>query len=105
MKTKGPQRYRTANDIRDAIDRYRAKAKKLRERAEAYDLITSQMVRANSQKLSENIAYRRLVADKLREAASRIEERQLTKLKNKLAEILTPQLPSLDDGNRSIPVK
>lgn len=99
-----PRRYENANDIRAAIDRYKNKAQKLRDRASALDFITDQMVRGDLP-TSDTIAYRRTIADKLRESAHRIEERQLTKLKNKLAEIGTPMLPSLDDGNHSIPVK
>jgi hypothetical protein len=104
MNTKGPKRYRHPNDIRDAVDRYKAKAQKLRDQAASHDLIAD-LIRKGENPCSESLAWHREKAKKLRQSAGRIEERQLTKLKQKLAEILTPVLSSMDDGDRSIPVK
>lgn len=101
MKPKGPQRYRHANDIRDAIDRYRAKAAKLRASAAALDFQAAEFAKAGNPTDSE---FKREQAEKKRASASRIEERQLTKLKHKLSELMTPQLPAVDNGDPSIPV-
>lgn len=100
---KKPQkRYETANQIRDAIDKYRAKAQKLRDSAHALDLVAEQFAAVGGQ--SEQVAFNRDQADKKRESASRIERKTLTKLKDKLAEFNTNLMPFMGD-DRSIPVK
>lgn len=105
MKKTVKKRYNTANDIRDAIDRYKDKAKKLRDRAASMDFITDQMVKGAAP-ASNTISYRRNISDKLRESAARIEERQLTKLKNKLSEWQTDTMRAIiPDGDKSVPVK
>ena len=99
------QRYNTANDIRAAIDRYKAKAQKLKDSAAALDMVADQFLKVDPARFKNDIDYHRDAADKKRKTANRIEDRQLTKLKNKLSEYMTPQLPGVDNGDRSIPVR
>lgn len=102
---KKPQkRYDTANDIRTAIDKYRAKAQKLRDSANSLDLVADQFVMAGG--FAEEVAFNREQANKKRESASRIERKTLTKLKDKLAEWQTPLLKGMPrENDRSVPVK
>lgn len=105
MKDKGPRRYKHANEIRDAIDLYKAKAQKLRDSAAMMDIKADQFAKAGPE-FKEDLSYHREQAKKKRRAAGRIEERQLVKLKNKLSEWMTPVMPGLPgDDDRSIPVK
>lgn len=103
MKTKA-KRYKHPNDIRDAIDRYRAKAQKFKDSAAALDMVADEFVKEGGHQ--NDICFNREQACKKRKAAGRIEERQLTKLKNKLSELMTDTMPSIiTDGDKSIPVK
>lgn len=106
---KPPRRYETANQIRDAIDLYKRKAQKLMESAAALDFIAEELVKeeGHSEKwLREQIAFNRSQAEKKRKSASRIEDRTLVRLKNKLSEFMTPLIPGMPNpDDRSIPVK
>ena len=104
MKKTQPRRYNTANDIRAAIDRYKVKAQRLRESAAALDVRADEFIRAGPDH-AEDVKWNRSQAQKKRKSADRIEERQLRKLKGKLAEWSTSQLPGIDNGDPSIPVK
>lgn len=98
------KRYNTANDIRAAIDFYRVKAQKLKDSAAAMDIRAEEFQKAGPA-FKFDIDYCRGQADKKRKSANRIEEKQMVKLKNKLSEWMTPQLPGVDNGDRSIPVQ
>ena len=104
MNTKSKRkRYNHPNDIRDKIDKFRLKAQKLRDSAAALDNVADQFVKAGDS--PEQVSFNREKAKKQRQAAGRIEDRTLAKLKEKLAEILTGLLPGIVDGcDRSIPV-
>lgn len=107
MKTKQPKRYNTANDIRDAVDRFKLKAQKYRDSASAIDKVADEIAKqdgASERWKMETISMKRAQADKLRIQAGRIEQRTLEKLKGKLAEFNTNPMPFLE-GDRSIPVK
>lgn len=97
------KRYKTENEIREAIDRYKAKAQKLKDSAAALDMKADEFKNAGHE-YTVDVDFHRKEADRKRKAANRIEDRQLTKLKNKLSEWMTPQLPGVDNGDRSIPV-
>jgi len=99
------QRYKTANEIRDAIDRYRLKARKLRDSAQALDIKAREFALAGPEYKSD-VEWNHLQAEKKRKSAQRIEERQLTKLKHKLSEFMTPVMKGMpNDDDRSIPVR
>ena len=99
------KRYKTANEIRDAIDLYRVKAQKLKDSAAALDMKADEFKLAGPE-YKVDVDYHRSQADKKRKAANRIEDRQLAKLKNKLSEWMTePFKEIITDGDRSIPVR
>jgi hypothetical protein len=102
------KRYRHAREINYAIDRYKLKAQKLRDSASALDMQADEMIKPqNSGRWNrEQITFNREQAKKKRQAAGRIEERTLSKLKEKLAEWQTDLLPGvITDGDRSIPAR
>ena len=103
MNKKGPRRYNSCNDIRDAIDLYKAKAQKLRESAAALDMKACEFAKAGPE-FAEDLAYHREQAKKRRKSAQRIEEKTLNKLKNKMSEFQTNPIPGILP-DRSIPVK
>src|SRR5271157_2590476 len=101
MKTKEKKRYENANQIRDAIDRFRAKAQKLMNSAAALDHVADEFA-----KLGDNpgmVSFNREQAKKKPRSAKRVEEVQLVKLKHKLSEWQTEPLPGIII-DRSIPV-
>jgi len=91
MKGKKPKRrYYTANQIRDDIDKWKAKAQKLKDAGHALDK-KAEMLFATGENntLGE---FTRDQADRKRASAARIEERKLVRLKEKLSEFMTDPL-------------
>lgn len=101
IKTKRTKkRFLTANQIRDEIDAYKLKYQKFTDQAAALDMKADEMARQGFD--SESINWNREQAKRVRATAARIKEVRLVKLKEKLAEWMTPQLPGLDNGDRSV---
>jgi len=98
------KRFETAQQINDAIDQYKSKARKMIDHAVNLEYLAGQLAMAGPLE-AENVLYKRAVARKLRVSAFNIEKNKLPKLKEKLSEFMTPQLPGLDDGDPSIPAK
>ena len=97
-------RYNTANDIRDKIDKYKAKAQKLMDSAAAMDLKATEFFKAGTE-FAEDAAWHREQAKKKRKQAARIRDNTLETLKAKMAEFQTMIMPGIiTDGDRSIPV-
>jgi len=84
------KRFFTASQVREDISRYQAKARKFLESAAALDLKADRLSNVG---LSEDATYDREQAKKARRSAARIEEKKLPYLKQKLSEIMTPELP------------
>jgi hypothetical protein len=84
------------------IDSYKLKLQRLLDRAASFDLQADQLFKSG---LSEDGVYHREQAKKLRRSAFRIEKKRLPYLSQKLAEFLTPQLPAIDNGDKSISIK
>lgn len=101
MKKKTKRRYDTAQQICDEIQRYKDKEHSLLMQAEAYDLSARELIGISE--MVEDAKVKKYHANKLRRSASRIADKKLPALKAKLAEFLTPQIPGLDNGDRSIP--
>lgn len=104
MKVKRPKRrFLTANEIRDEIDRYRAKALKLMQSADALDIAARELMKVDT--MVEDAKYKASQARKCRTSAARIIEKKLPRLKEKLSEFLTePLKPIIPDGDRSVEV-
>ena len=101
MKIKKPKRrFLTANEIRDEIDKYKAKALKFQQQADALEIASREL--AKSGLLVEDAKYRNTQALRARRSASRILDKKLPKLKEKLAEFLTPNLPGSGIEDRSV---
>jgi len=108
MKKKPPRRFNTANEIRAEIDRYRAKARKLLAEADQLEEKAKELLGSeghNEKWVKEQYGFNLDWAYKKRASASRIEEKTMVRLKNKLSEWMTPQIPGIDNGDRSIPAK
>lgn len=109
MNKKTARRYYTCNEIRDDIDKYKAKARKLLESADALEIKARQIISSsghNAQWVKERSGFNLSQADRKRRSARRIEEKTLVFLKNKLSEWMTPVMPGMPNENdRSIPVK
>jgi hypothetical protein len=92
------KRYYSTQQINDDIDKWKAKARKHRDTADAYDLQAQIHFKdGNSVELAKSL---RQDADKKRAAAVRIETRRLPRLKQKLAEFRTLELSGLGgDGS------
>lgn len=86
------KRYETANQIRDDIDRWKAKAQKLMDSAAALDIVADALFRSGP-KWAEHAAFKREQAKKKRRSAGRIMDRKLVHLKDKLSEFMTEPLP------------
>lgn len=102
MRTKKEKkRYLTANQIREDIDKYKAKALRLVQQAEGLELHAKELDKNPLAK--ETAAWNRSQALKARKAAHRIHESKLKQLKEKLAEWQTDLLPGvLDKLDRSV---
>ena len=98
MKTRTRKRYYTANQIRDDIDKWKAKAQKLRDAGAALDRKADMLFACGDVLLRADANYARETAEKRRASAGRIETRKLVKLKEKLAEFLTDPLPGTGAG-------
>lgn len=123
-------RYHTEESITSKIDAKMKKAVELEQRAwecerEAVRLV-EESAKFEAMKLPELKAHlkelkksfrsdyaqqcvieakkKRLEGDKLLRRSKAILEKHLPKLKNKLAEFRTPQIPAIDNGDVSIPV-
>jgi hypothetical protein len=104
MRTKKPKRrFETANQIRDEIDKYKAKANKLMDSAAAYDLKADELFKTGNLEVAPDAEFARETAKKRRRSAARIMERRLPKLKDKLAEFATELLPGKVVEDRSVP--
>jgi hypothetical protein len=124
-------RYHTEESITSKIDAKRTKAVELEQRAwecerEAVRLV-EEAAKFEAMTITEQRAYikehnivfqrdqyaaacvskakeERATGDKLLRRSKAILEKHLPKLKNKLAEFRTPQIPAIDNGDVSIPV-
>lgn len=98
---KGPKRrYLSPEQIEADIDKAKRRAQQYFEDAEIGDKEALQLYKDNrisDGKRCSELAHRR------RRRGVNILEKKLPVLSQKLAEILTPQLPACDDGNSSIP--
>lgn len=103
MKGKKPKkRYHTANQIRDEIDRYKARMLKLEEQASQYDRKAKELIGLNDPKLAEEIGFNRTRAKQVRHSIGRIADKRLHYLAQKLAEFTTEVLPHCGIDDRSI---
>lgn len=103
-------RYSTKEQILSRIEAERTKAVDLEKRAwecerEAVHLLeeSAKPKCKNGAWLVDQAVKERLAAKKHNRRASSIIEKKLPKLKQKLAEFLTSQIPVLDNGDTSIP--
>lgn len=102
MSKKPKKRYETISQINDEIDRYKAKAKKLQERACALDIKADTIARSENAELNaELIGFTREQARKLRRTVFNIENKKMAELKEKLAEFQTQIFPGIIE-DRSI---
>lgn len=95
------KRFNNASQIREEIDRYKAKMQKYNNAAMALDMKADSLAK-DGQGFAGEISYSRSEALRQRKAAARILERRLPYLKQKLSEIMTPQLPTLVTEDKSI---
>lgn len=100
-KKKPKKRFHSVQQILAEIDRYKAMMQKHNDAANALELKASMMIRDDTSTIGE-IHYAQREADRYRRAAARIQEKRLPKLKQKLAEIQTPQIPAIDNGDKNI---
>lgn len=102
MKEKKPKkRFLTANQIRDEIDAYKAKAIRLQQTAEALELASRELMKVPE--MVEDAKFKMSQASKAHRASARIREVRLVKLKQKLSEFETQLLPGvIGDNDRSI---
>lgn len=106
MKTQ--KRYANEQAILDKIERehqrnraYLAEAERLEAEIET---IKADAARTGRQTLTPLALDHRREIDRLRKICNSIIENRLPKLKDKLSQIRTPQIPALDNGDVSIPV-
>lgn len=100
-QTKPKRRFYTANQIRDEIDAYKAKAIRLQQTAEALELASRELMKVPE--MIEDAKYKLFQSKRARSASARITNDKLVKLKAKLAELTTDLLPEvIKDGDRSI---
>ena len=98
MKSRTKKRYISISQINDEIDRYKAKARKLRDSADAYDIQADRIAQSDHAELNvELIGFNRIKASKLRRSAFNIENKKMVDLKQKLAEFTTDPLPGIID--------
>lgn len=103
MPKREKKRWMTANQIRDAIDEYKARAQNLMDTAATQDLKADRLYETQDPRLAEDASFAREQAKKMRRSAQRIYEIKLVKLKQRLAEWSTELLPGvISDGDRSI---
>lgn len=96
------KRYRNANDIRDKIDWYKTRMQKHNDAAHALEMKARMLAQQGRPDMAGDIHYALSEALRYRKAAARIQEKRLPNLKQKLAEIMTPQLPALETEDKSI---
>lgn len=95
-KTKTKKRYESISQIYDEIDRYKLKARKFQDAANALDVKADMIARSEHADLNaELIGFTREQAAKHRRSAFRIENKKLIQLKQKLAEFQTQTLPGV----------
>lgn len=93
---KPKKRYEHISQINDDIERYRKKAEKFRNSAEAQDIKADTIARSTDAHLNaELIGFTRAQAAKARRSAFNIETKKMVKLKEKLAEFQTEPLPGI----------
>lgn len=105
---KPKKRYANEQAILDKIDRekqrniaYLAEAERLEGEIET---IKADAARTGRQTLNPLALDHKREIDRLRRICNSIIENRLPKLKDKLSQIRTPQIPALDNGDASIPV-
>lgn len=96
------KRYHNAQQILEEIDLYKIKMQKLNNAAMALEM-KADMLKKDGHGMEGEIHYAQSEALRYRNAATRIQEKRLPLLKSKLGEFLTPQLPTIDNGDKSIP--
>lgn len=94
-------RYRTEEQILERIERSKTLAAESLARADLADMAADNLFQ-DVLKLEE-AKQKREEAHRLRRRATRIMDHLLHQLGEKLSEFRTPQLPVLDNGDRSIP--
>lgn len=95
------KRFFTLQHILDEIDRYKQKRIRLMEQAMKIDC-DADALKVQGPRYAEDLAYKRIQAKKLRESAMNILNKKIPYLKEKMAEFQTPQLPGVDNGDKSI---
>lgn len=102
MRSKKKKRFLIAQQIKDEIDQYKVKYQKEMDASAAQDRKADMLFQKGGNWVeAANVA--RHLAGRHRATAGRIIENRLPYLKRKLAEFQTPQLPAIDNGDRSIP--
>jgi len=102
------KRFQTEQEIIDAIDNCKTQSLHLQHRAEVLEEGIKDMLAEASETGGidlncEQINYDKRDAVRLRKRAASLIDVRLVKLKHKLAEFRTPQIPVLDNGDVSIP--
>lgn len=96
MRKRTKKRFESISQINDEIDRYKRKAKKLQEAADALDIKADTIARSENAELNvELIAFTRLQASRHRRSVFNIENKKMAELKGKLAEFQTQILPGV----------
>lgn len=96
MSKKPKKRFESISQIHDEIDRYKRKAKKLQDTADALDIKADALARSENAELNaELIGFTRAQARKHRTTVFNIENKKMAKLKEKLAEFQTAIIPGV----------
>lgn len=95
------RRYSQPTEILSEIDFERERAKRFIHDADRLDAAADQLFQIPER--VEEAKEMRIQAGKKRTRANNIMEIKLGELGEKLSELLTPVLPALDNGDRSIP--
>ena len=102
MKKRTKRRFNSTNQIRDEIDRWKAKAGAYNASADMLEIKAADLYKQGPE-WTEEANYAKEMAKKKRASAGRIESRKLVKLKEKMAEFNTNLLPGIiADNERSV---
>lgn len=100
MKKRPKKRYYSKEHILRDIDAANARVLKLMKEAEEMDRAADIMFETDV--LYESAKFRRIKASDLRRSAARIRDKRIKRLKEKLAEIQTLELPGIESPDQSI---
>jgi hypothetical protein len=98
------KRYHTEAQIIAAIDNCKARAKKKLERAQALDDNADKLFKAGDPEMVSAGNLYREEASALRDSANRLVNRRARELGQLLAIFRTPQLPAIDNGDKSVSI-